>query len=322
VFWLIDWYWYWCCLFSPCESLFFESLFLLWFAPSAQPSFFVFNHTLISSVFFSIYTLIFLRNFCVCLHSSPSLSIPFRLLNLTSKTKKQVSVLDSVQDIRAYLEETPESAFFTSYHFELNGKPINEYGELSEIPELKDGSVLHMVEGIFSFHFSQLSIYLISIDLFYENCYRSRFVLIHFRSLQWENCATTCLHATRISRWGSILLFETFSLLQKNNEKKQRCLLMLSLDAHHLGLSRSSHSRLGHALPWYLRCKGNSILSIILFLFLFFICSSIDCDKGLLTKRFSLSFVLCLCSRETTDRSGRVFSSNRWEEWSNRSPII
>jgi hypothetical protein len=56
-------------------------------------------------------------------------------------------MLDSVEEIKSFLEQNPESVFITSYHLEFNNKPINEYVQLSEIPGLRDGSILHMVEG-------------------------------------------------------------------------------------------------------------------------------------------------------------------------------
>jgi protein TIF31 len=75
--------------------------------------------------------------------------VAFTIYIVTPKKQKlslQVSALDSVQEIKNFLEQSPESLFVTSYHLELEGKPINEYVQLSEIPELKEGSVLHMVE--------------------------------------------------------------------------------------------------------------------------------------------------------------------------------
>jgi hypothetical protein len=59
----------------------------------------------------------------------------------------QVSPLDTVQDVRQYLFETPEASDLTSYTLLLEGKPINDYAELSELPQLRPDSSLVMSPG-------------------------------------------------------------------------------------------------------------------------------------------------------------------------------
>jgi hypothetical protein len=59
----------------------------------------------------------------------------------------QVSPLDTVQDVRQYLFETPEASDLTSYTLLLEGKPINDYAELSELPHLRPDSSLVMAPG-------------------------------------------------------------------------------------------------------------------------------------------------------------------------------
>lgn len=59
----------------------------------------------------------------------------------------QVSLLDSVQDIRQFLLETTESCFLTSYHLVLDGAIVNDYAELLEIEGVKEGSVFYLVQG-------------------------------------------------------------------------------------------------------------------------------------------------------------------------------
>lgn len=63
----------------------------------------------------------------------------------------QVSPLDTVQDVRQYLFETPETSDLTSYTLMLNGKPINDYAELSEVDGLKPDCTLVMAPGAFLF---------------------------------------------------------------------------------------------------------------------------------------------------------------------------
>jgi hypothetical protein len=58
-----------------------------------------------------------------------------------------VSPLDTVQDVRQYLFETPDASDLTSYTLLLEGKPINDYAELSEIQNLKQDSTLVMAPG-------------------------------------------------------------------------------------------------------------------------------------------------------------------------------
>lgn len=60
-----------------------------------------------------------------------------------------MTLSDSIQDIRQYLLESPETVFVTSYHLELNGEKINDFIGLEELPELKDSSSFYVIEGMF-----------------------------------------------------------------------------------------------------------------------------------------------------------------------------
>lgn len=65
-----------------------------------------------------------------------------------------VSPLDTVQDVRQYLFETPEAADLTSYALLLDGQPINDFAELSEMDNLKPDSVVVMAPSTILFSFS------------------------------------------------------------------------------------------------------------------------------------------------------------------------
>jgi hypothetical protein len=43
---------------------------------------------------------------------------------------------DCILDIRNYLLDCPETCDLTCYHLEHNGKPLNDYVEVSEYPAL------------------------------------------------------------------------------------------------------------------------------------------------------------------------------------------
>lgn len=64
------------------------------------------------------------------------------------KISLQVTLNDSVQEVRQYLYETVETGYMTSYHLELDGVLVSDYVELAELVPLglKDGSVMRVVE--------------------------------------------------------------------------------------------------------------------------------------------------------------------------------
>lgn len=73
-------------------------------------------------------------------------------INLLIKTphkeivKLQVSLNDTVQDIRQCLFEAKEICYITAYELRFNGEPIDEFNELAQLPGLTDGSTFEMVE--------------------------------------------------------------------------------------------------------------------------------------------------------------------------------
>jgi hypothetical protein len=68
----------------------------------------------------------------------------------------QVTRADSVQDIMHFLFELPETSCVTCYTLHHQGKKLNEYAELAELPEIAEGSVLTIHQG-FIFAFRPLS---------------------------------------------------------------------------------------------------------------------------------------------------------------------
>jgi hypothetical protein len=50
-----------------------------------------------------------------------------------------------------YLGDQRDSWFLTSFHLEVAGKPIDETVPLKDLPDLKDGASISVVEGSFSF---------------------------------------------------------------------------------------------------------------------------------------------------------------------------
>ncbi|ELR12870.1 tetratricopeptide repeat domain containing protein [Acanthamoeba castellanii str. Neff] len=64
----------------------------------------------------------------------------------------------SLQDVRQYLFETPEASDLTSYTLLLEGKPINDYAELSELPHLRPDSSLVMAPAAYNKRTSLLHI--------------------------------------------------------------------------------------------------------------------------------------------------------------------
>eukprot|EP01127_Copromyxa_protea_P005232 TRINITY_DN1513_c2_g1_i1.p1 TRINITY_DN1513_c2_g1~~TRINITY_DN1513_c2_g1_i1.p1 ORF type:complete len:1243 (-),score=410.37 TRINITY_DN1513_c2_g1_i1:1503-5231(-) len=64
------------------------------------------------------------------------------------KITLQVTLSDTVQDLRNYLYETVETGYITSYHFELEGTAVSDFVELSELVPLglKDESIIRVIE--------------------------------------------------------------------------------------------------------------------------------------------------------------------------------
>eukprot|EP01133_Synstelium_polycarpum_P013448 gene13448-15850_t len=55
-----------------------------------------------------------------------------------------VTMTDLISDIHKYLHETTETCLLTNYNLVLGGKKLNEFLEIGNIPDLKDGSILEM----------------------------------------------------------------------------------------------------------------------------------------------------------------------------------
>lgn len=83
------------------------------------------------------------------------LSIPHIELHVENPLGKTVTIdatpTDCLMDIRQFLLETPDSCYFTCYQLQHEGKMINDFAELSEYPELKEGKInqLKMVPGFY-----------------------------------------------------------------------------------------------------------------------------------------------------------------------------
>lgn len=72
----------------------------------------------------------------------------------------QITPADTVQDIRQYLIDAPETIYVTSYHLEHNGQAVIDFQGLDEL-ELKDGASLVIVEDPYNeasarFHVNRL----------------------------------------------------------------------------------------------------------------------------------------------------------------------
>ena len=59
----------------------------------------------------------------------------------------QVSLEDSIQVIMQSLAESSETCYVTSFHLEIDSQPIDEFTNLSEIPNLKPHITFQMVAG-------------------------------------------------------------------------------------------------------------------------------------------------------------------------------
>eukprot|EP01112_Ceratiomyxa_fruticulosa_P021253 TRINITY_DN7410_c0_g1_i1.p1 TRINITY_DN7410_c0_g1~~TRINITY_DN7410_c0_g1_i1.p1 ORF type:complete len:1364 (+),score=366.09 TRINITY_DN7410_c0_g1_i1:107-4198(+) len=79
--------------------------------------------------------------------STPIQTIPVYIKTLAqdgSTIQIQVTPLDSVQDIKQFLIEAPDTCYFTSFDLFLNGKKLNELSQLSEIADLRENSTIEM----------------------------------------------------------------------------------------------------------------------------------------------------------------------------------
>lgn len=61
-------------------------------------------------------------------------------------SRLQVSPQEQVQDIRQSIVETPQTFQYSCFHLEHDGKRINDFAELSEVPGLQPNSELTLVE--------------------------------------------------------------------------------------------------------------------------------------------------------------------------------
>ncbi|KAG2412264.1 hypothetical protein HFD88_009821 [Aspergillus terreus] len=62
------------------------------------------------------------------------------------KIQVMVSSQEQVQDVRQSIVELPSTFQYTCFHLEFNGKRINDFVELSEVPDLKADSEIVLVE--------------------------------------------------------------------------------------------------------------------------------------------------------------------------------
>jgi len=66
-----------------------------------------------------------------------------------STIQLQVSPIDNVQDIKQYLFESIETCYITTYNLYFEGKKLNDYSEISEIPQIQQKSILTMVDALY-----------------------------------------------------------------------------------------------------------------------------------------------------------------------------
>mmetsp|Transcript_6069 Transcript_6069/g.14642 ORF Transcript_6069/g.14642 Transcript_6069/m.14642 type:complete len:1331 (-) Transcript_6069:353-4345(-) len=84
-----------------------------------------------------------------------TLNMPRIVLHVENPLGKTVVIdatpTDCLMDIRQFLLETPESCYFTCYSLQHEGKPINDFAELAEYPELKEDRInnLKMIPGFY-----------------------------------------------------------------------------------------------------------------------------------------------------------------------------
>ena len=71
---------------------------------------------------------------------------------ITEPVVVQLSNHDTVQDIRQIILEKPECCYRTCFSLYLNGTRLDDFMELHDITQLKDDSVIKVVDGIFVFN--------------------------------------------------------------------------------------------------------------------------------------------------------------------------
>jgi hypothetical protein len=64
-----------------------------------------------------------------------------------SKIQSYISKQDSNIELKQLLIECVETCYITSYELSIKGKPIEEYGEIANYPEIQSKSVLKMKFG-------------------------------------------------------------------------------------------------------------------------------------------------------------------------------
>ncbi|KYR01500.1 hypothetical protein DLAC_01487 [Tieghemostelium lacteum] len=82
-------------------------------------------------------------------HEEPEQQVSFSLLIKTpveiGTIQIQVTPADTVYDIQTFLNETTETCLYSSYALHYKNEKLNDFMELSSIPDLTDGSVLEML---------------------------------------------------------------------------------------------------------------------------------------------------------------------------------
>ncbi|KAE8150143.1 protein TIF31 [Aspergillus avenaceus] len=76
--------------------------------------------------------------------------ISVKLPHEPHKIQVMVSSQEQVQDVRQSIVELPSTFQYTCFHLEFNGKRINDFVELSEVPELKADSEIVLVEDAYT----------------------------------------------------------------------------------------------------------------------------------------------------------------------------
>ena len=93
-------------------------------------------------------------NILFCLLEVPIKFLDVKILinGITEPVVVQLSNHDTVQDIRQIILEKPECCYRTCFSLYLNGTRLDDFMELHDIKELKDDSVIKVVDGIFTFN--------------------------------------------------------------------------------------------------------------------------------------------------------------------------
>ncbi|KAJ5492863.1 Clustered mitochondria protein [Penicillium diatomitis] len=79
-------------------------------------------------------------------NASGLFQISVKLPHEPHKIQVMVSSQEQVQDVRQSIVELPGTFQYTCFHLEFNGKRINDFVELSEVPDLKADSEIVLVE--------------------------------------------------------------------------------------------------------------------------------------------------------------------------------